>query len=128
MGSLKDIFQEFDNYFEDAPAGAGQRDRLSSELLLRHLAGAFVDKAWKEGNDIKEENVRWIFDKLGWYFHSVLGSRERHALWVLLLFYYLLWRLHLLQSCQLAVQAYCLRRIREEEIPLQPTKRFSCFR
>jgi hypothetical protein len=108
--------------------GVGQGDRVSSEHLLYHLAGAFLSEGWKEGNVIKEENVMWIFNQLGWHIHSVLGSRERHALWVLLLFYYLLWRLHLLQSWRLAVQAYCLRRIPAEEIPLHPTKRFPCFR
>jgi len=96
--TLKDEFPEFDNYFEDAPTGVGQGDRVCSKRLLWHLAGAFLDEAWKEGDVIEEDNVRWIFDKLGWYFHSVLGPRERHALWVLLLFYYLLRRLHLLQS------------------------------
>ncbi|KAF8507215.1 hypothetical protein F5888DRAFT_1648473 [Russula emetica] len=124
---LKDELHEFDNYFQDAPTGVEQRDRVSSKDLLWHLAGAFLDGAWKKENLIKEENVRWIFDKLGWHFHSILDSRARHALWVLLLFYDLLWRLHLLQSWQLAVQAYCLRRIRAEEMLLHPTKRFSCF-
>ena len=35
----------------------------SSGCLLWHLAGAFLDGL--EGNAIKEENVRWIFDELG---------------------------------------------------------------
>ena len=60
---------------------------------MRHLAGAFLNKSWKDGNVIKVENVQWDFDQLGWYFHLVLSSRERHGLWVLLLFYYLLGRL-----------------------------------
>ncbi|KAH9968405.1 hypothetical protein BJV74DRAFT_273205 [Russula compacta] len=59
--------------------GVGQGDRVSSEHLLYHLAGAFFSEGWKEGNVIKEENVMWIFNQLGWHIHSVLGSRERHA-------------------------------------------------
>ncbi|KAH9964027.1 hypothetical protein BJV74DRAFT_304161 [Russula compacta] len=59
--------------------GVGQGDRVSSEHLLYHLAGAFLSEGWKEGNVIKEENVMWIFNQLGWHTHSVLGSRERHA-------------------------------------------------
>jgi hypothetical protein len=47
---------------------------------LWHLAGAFLTKAWKEENLIKEENVRWVFEELAEHFHSILGSRERHAL------------------------------------------------
>ena len=76
---LKDDLSEFDNYFQEAPTGVGQRDRVSSKRLLWHLAGAFLSEGWKEGNFIKEENVRWIFDQLGWYFKSVLGLREKHA-------------------------------------------------
>jgi hypothetical protein len=45
--ALKDELHEFDNYFEDAPTNVGERDRVSSKLILWHLAGAFVDKAWK---------------------------------------------------------------------------------
>jgi hypothetical protein len=93
---LKDVLHEFEKYFDDAPTGVEQSDRFSSNDLLWHLAGAFLHKGWK--HQFKEENVRWIFDQLGWYFDSVLGSREKHSLWVLLLFYYLLLRLHLLQS------------------------------
>jgi hypothetical protein len=110
------------------PTSVGQSDRVSSKRQLWHLAGVFLYDGWKTDNLIEEENVRWIFDNLGLHFHSVLGSREKHALWVLLLFYYLLWMLHLLQSWRLAVQAYCLHRIPAEEIPLHPTKRFSCLR
>ena len=77
---LKHYFSEFDNYFQEAPTGVGQPDRVSSKCQLWHLAGAFLDEGWKEGDAIEEENVRWIFDKLGGFFHSVLGSRERHAL------------------------------------------------
>jgi hypothetical protein len=122
------LLHGFDNYFKDAPRGHGKEGRAYSKRLLWHLTGAFLDEGWKKGEVIKEVNVRWIFDQLGWYFRSVLGSRERDTLWVLLLFYYLLWRLHLLQSCRLAVQPYCLRRIRAEEIPPHPTKRFLYFR
>jgi hypothetical protein len=49
----------------------------------------FMAVAWKEGN-IKEANVWWIFDTLGWYSYSILSPRESHTLWALLLFYYLL--------------------------------------
>jgi hypothetical protein len=76
---LKDDLSEFDNYFQEAPTGVGQRDRVSSRRLLHHLASAFLSEGWKEGDFIKAENVRWIFDQLGWYFKSVLGSREKHA-------------------------------------------------
>ncbi|KAI0254966.1 hypothetical protein BJV78DRAFT_807834 [Lactifluus subvellereus] len=76
---LKNKLHEFDNYFEDAPTDVGQRDRVSSEDELLHLAYAFYNKDWEDSNVIKEENVRWDFVQLGWYFHSVLGSRERHA-------------------------------------------------
>ncbi len=100
----------FDNYFQPAPIDVEPRDRVSSEFQLWHLGSAFMAAAWKEG-DIKEANVRWIFDTLGWYFHSILGPRESHALWVLLLFYHLLWRSHLLQLWRLAIQDYCRRRI-----------------
>ncbi|KAI0249558.1 hypothetical protein BJV78DRAFT_667522 [Lactifluus subvellereus] len=76
---LRNKLHEFDN-FEDAPTDVGQRDRVSSEDELLHLAHAFSKKGWKDANVIiKEENVWWDFDQLGWYFHSVLGSRERHA-------------------------------------------------
>ena len=76
---LKDDLSEFDNYFQEVPTGVGQRDRVSSRRLLHHLASAFLSEGWKEGDFIKVENVRWIFDQLGWYFKSVLGSREKHA-------------------------------------------------
>ena len=98
---LKDELHEFDTYFQDAPTGVGQGDRASSKLLLSHLANTFLDEASKKGN-IEDNDVRWFFDKLGWHIHSVLGSRERDALWVLLLFYYYLlcrFKLHLLQLC-----------------------------
>jgi hypothetical protein len=77
---FKGVFLEFDSYFQDAPTGVGQGDRISSKHLLWHLAGAFLSEGWKEGNIIKEENVLWIFDQLGWHIRSVLGSQERHAL------------------------------------------------
>jgi hypothetical protein len=77
---LKHNFSEFHNYFQEETAGVGEPDRVSSERELWHLAGAFLDTGWKEGGAIEEENVQWIFDKLGVYFHSVLGSRESHAL------------------------------------------------
>ncbi|KAI0283111.1 hypothetical protein BGY98DRAFT_953092 [Russula aff. rugulosa BPL654] len=76
---LKDDLSEFDNYFQEAPTGVGQRDRVSSRRLLHHLASAFLSEGWKEGDFIKVENIRWIFDQLGWYFQSVLGLREKHA-------------------------------------------------
>ena len=105
-----------------------QRDRVSSKQQLWHLTGAFLNEGWKKDGVIKQDNVRWIFDQLGWYFHSILGSRVKDALWVLLLFYHLLWKLYLLQLWRLAVQAYCQRRIRAEEIQIHPTKRFSYLR
>lgn len=125
---LRDELHGFDGYFQDTPMDAEQRDRVSGKRQLWHLAGAFLDDGWKAEEVIKEENVRWIFDKLGLHFHSVLGSRETHALWVLLLFYYLLWKLNFLQSWRMAVQAYCLRRFPAEGIPLHSAKRFSSLR
>jgi hypothetical protein len=77
---LKHHFSEFDNYFQEAPTGHVEPDRVSSEGELWHLTGAFLDMGWKEGGAIEEENVQRIFDKLGGYFRSVLGLRERHAL------------------------------------------------
>jgi hypothetical protein len=50
---LRMDFPSFDSYFQDAPTGAGQGDRVSSKCLLCHLAGALLDEAWKEGNVIK---------------------------------------------------------------------------
>ncbi|KAI0249462.1 hypothetical protein BJV78DRAFT_696849 [Lactifluus subvellereus] len=76
---LKDELHEFDNYFEDAPTDVGQRDRISGKDELMHLASTLFHKSLKGANVIKEENVWWDFACLGWYFHSVLGSRERHA-------------------------------------------------
>jgi hypothetical protein len=85
---LKEELHAFDKYFQHAPTDVGQSDSVSSKHLLWHLAGAFLDEGWKKGADvIKEDNVRWMFDQLGWYFNSVLGSRENDALWVLLSFY-----------------------------------------
>ena len=88
---LKEELHGFDTYFQDAPTVGKQGDCVSSKLILLHLTNAFIDEEWKRGN-IKEDNVRWIFDKLGGHFRSFLGSRAKDALWVLLLFYYLLWR------------------------------------
>ena len=91
---LRGHIHGFDNYFQAAPLGVDQIDRVSSEHQLLHLSVPFLIDGWKDGNDIKEDNVRWVFDQLAFYFHCVLDSRESHGLWVLLLFYYLLWRLH----------------------------------
>ncbi len=77
---LKERHHEFDKYFEDAPTDVEQRDRVADDLSLWHLAGTIIDGAWKDEDVIKEENVQWIFDKLGQHFHLVLCSRESHAL------------------------------------------------
>jgi len=53
---------------------------------LLHLANGSLLEGWKENDVIKEDNIRWIFDELGYHFHSALGSRE-NTMWVLLLFY-----------------------------------------
>jgi len=89
---LKDELRNFENYFQDAPTGVEQGDRVSGKCQLLHLACAFFREGWKQGN-VEEGSVRWIFDELGGHFHSVLGLRENHALWVLLSFYHLLSRL-----------------------------------
>jgi len=75
---------EYDRYFQHASTDVGERGRISGEEELYHLAGAFLNNAWKKGvnannNAIKEENVRWIFDQLGSYFNSVLGPRAKHS-------------------------------------------------
>jgi hypothetical protein len=77
---LKKRLHKFDDYFEDAPTDVGQTDRVSSENELWHLAGAFLNKGWKNSNVIKEDSVTWIFDTLVSHFHSVLGSRVGHGL------------------------------------------------
>jgi hypothetical protein len=99
-------FTSLTTTFKTHPRTSGKETASPAKRLLWHLAGAFLDEGWKKDNVIKEENVRWTFGQLGRYIHSVLSPRERHTLWVLLLLYYLPWRLHLLQSCPLAVQAY----------------------
>jgi len=76
---LKNKLHEFDNYFQEAPMDVVQRDRVSGSEQLCHFASALLFNGWKEDDLIKEDHVRWIFDQLGWYFHSVLGSRERHV-------------------------------------------------
>jgi hypothetical protein len=51
--------------------------------ILIHLSGALFNDGWKEDakvNNIKEDNVRWIFDQLGWYVRSIFNTRETHAL------------------------------------------------
>ena len=78
---LKDELREFENYFEDAPTGVEQEDRVSGKLQLHHLAGAFICEDWKKGDPINEASVRWILDPLGGHFHSVFKYlRERHSL------------------------------------------------
>jgi hypothetical protein len=104
---LKSELHNFDKYVQVVPTGSEQGNLNSSKCRLFHVAGAFLHRDWIE-KDIREENVRWIFGPLASYFDSVFGSRANHSLWVLPLFYYLLWRLYLLQSLPLAVQAYCL--------------------
>ncbi len=80
----------FDNYFDPTPSNTKQTGHIFSESLLHHLASMFIKKDWKDGS-IKEANVQWIFDDLGWYFHLILGRRESHALWVLLSVYSCSW-------------------------------------
>lgn len=95
-----------------------------SKCILHHLSGALFHDCWKDDakvDNAKEDNVWWIFDQLGGYFSSIFNTRERHALWVSLLFDYLLWRLHLLQLCQLASQAHSQHCIRQEELQLHAT-------
>ena len=70
-------FTDSTNTFK-TPTGAGERDRVSGECHLWHLSGAFLNDGWKT-NNIKEENVWWIFDLLGSHFHEILGSREKHV-------------------------------------------------
>jgi hypothetical protein len=76
---LRDDLPVFDNYFHSTSIDVEETSRISDKFGLWHLASAFIDVAWKEGS-IKEANVRWIFDKLAWYFKSILGPRESHGL------------------------------------------------
>jgi hypothetical protein len=69
----------FEDYFQDAPADVEQRDRVSSEHELYHLLGALLCKGWDDGI-VQEDQIRWVFDPLGWHFKSVLGLRESHGL------------------------------------------------
>jgi len=85
--SLKNALHNFGNYFQLSAPDGGQSGRFSNSDQSRHLASALLLKGWKEDEVIKEDNIRWIFDELGCHFHSALGSREKHAMWVLLLFY-----------------------------------------
>jgi hypothetical protein len=50
QNDIESELHEFDNYFQDAPTGVGQKDRVSSKRLLLHLAGAFLDE---KGNGIE---------------------------------------------------------------------------
>jgi hypothetical protein len=84
---LKNEPNDFGYYFQESATDGEQSGRFSDSNQLLHLASALSFNGWKKDVVIKEDSFRWIFDELGWYFHSVLGSRERHALWVLLLFY-----------------------------------------
>jgi hypothetical protein len=90
---LKREISMFDNYFEHAPTDATQTDRISTKHELHHLAGAFLRDGWKDCTILKEDNFRWIFDELGSFLRSILPSREKHGLYVLV-FYSLLWKGH----------------------------------
>jgi hypothetical protein len=76
---LRNKLPVFGDYFHSTSIDVEETGRTSDDLGLWHLASAFIDVAWKEGS-IKEDNVRWIFDKLAWYFKSILGPRESHGL------------------------------------------------
>jgi hypothetical protein len=86
VGIFRNKLPSFDDYFQHTPIDVEQTGRISDELVLWHLASAFMNVPWKE-DSIKEANVRWIFDNLARYFKLILGEKENHALWVLLPFY-----------------------------------------
>jgi hypothetical protein len=86
VGVFRNKLPSFDDYFQNTPIDPEQTGRISDEVVLWHLASAFMDVAWK-GASIKEANVRWIFEQLARYFKLILGEKENHALWVLLPFY-----------------------------------------
>ena len=84
---LKNNLHNFGDYFQESATYDARSGRFSNSGQLLHLAASFLLQGWKADGVFKEDNVRWIFDELGWQFHSVLVDREKHTLWVFLLFY-----------------------------------------
>ena len=82
VNNFGDYFQRVRISQDDEQSG-----RFSNRDQLIHFAAALSLKGWKVDKFFKEDNIRWIFDELGWQFHSVLDSRETHKTWVFLLFY-----------------------------------------
>jgi hypothetical protein len=61
-------------------ADDGTNDRWASTDELWHLAGAFRNKGWQLSKVVKENNIRWDFEQLAWYFESIFVSEAKHGL------------------------------------------------
>ncbi|KAI0277113.1 hypothetical protein BGY98DRAFT_981874 [Russula aff. rugulosa BPL654] len=73
------IFLSLTAFLKWHPRASGNKIASPVNVSCTILQARFLSEGWKEGDFIKVENIRWIFDQLGWYFQSVLGSREKHA-------------------------------------------------
>ncbi|KAH9962518.1 hypothetical protein BGW80DRAFT_865225 [Lactifluus volemus] len=78
LSFFQENIPEFGEYFQHAPKDVEQSDSVSNIHVLCHLASAFLAKCWKS-SVVNEDHVRYFFDELGSYFHSVFGLREHHA-------------------------------------------------
>jgi hypothetical protein len=60
--------------------GDGTNDRWANADELWHLEGAIRNKGWKLSKVVKENNIRWDFEQLAWYFESIFASKAKHGL------------------------------------------------
>jgi len=80
---LEQLVDAFNNYFETKSMGApddGTNDRWADADELWHLEGAFRNKGWRLSKVVKENNIRWDFEQLAWYFQSIFVSQANHGL------------------------------------------------